>query len=252
MVRVITFNSYRRGTGKSTLLANLATLFASRGKRVGMIDFDLIDPAIHRLFGFKDSDITHYLNHYLLGRHELPEIMVNLTNKLHTPVTGHLVLIPAGTSPFVPATGEQGGFDLHTLNKLIKEFRLAHRLDYILIDNQPGLNEESLSVTATADELAIVLRLDQQDYQGTGVMLDVVRKLDYLQISLIVNMVTRQFDNQQVKDEVTTVYQTPVSAVVSYTKEIRDYEYPGQYILDNPSLEVTRHFNAIAVSLINS
>ena len=48
--RVITFYSYKGGTGRSMALANLAWLLAASGKKVLIIDWDLEAPGVHRYF----------------------------------------------------------------------------------------------------------------------------------------------------------------------------------------------------------
>ena len=50
MSRVITFYSYKGGTGRSMALANVAWILASNGKRVLAIDWDLEAPGLHRYF----------------------------------------------------------------------------------------------------------------------------------------------------------------------------------------------------------
>ncbi len=48
--RILTFYSYKGGTGRSMVLANVAWILASAGKRVLMIDWDLEAPGLHRYF----------------------------------------------------------------------------------------------------------------------------------------------------------------------------------------------------------
>ena len=50
MTKIISVHSYRGGTGKSNLVANLATNLALQGKRVASIDIDIQSPGIHILF----------------------------------------------------------------------------------------------------------------------------------------------------------------------------------------------------------
>jgi hypothetical protein len=50
MSRVITFYSYKGGTGRSMALANVAWILASAGQRVLAIDWDLEAPGLHRYF----------------------------------------------------------------------------------------------------------------------------------------------------------------------------------------------------------
>src|SRR5262245_32682594 len=50
MGSIITFYSYKGGTGRSMLLANVAWLLAANGQRVLTIDWDLEAPGLHRYF----------------------------------------------------------------------------------------------------------------------------------------------------------------------------------------------------------
>ena len=45
--KIISVHSFRGGTGKSNATANLATLLALQGKRVGVVDTDIQSPGIH-------------------------------------------------------------------------------------------------------------------------------------------------------------------------------------------------------------
>ncbi|MFI6978016.1 FxSxx-COOH system tetratricopeptide repeat protein [Embleya sp. NPDC050154] len=47
---VVTFYSYKGGTGRTMALANVAWILASRGKRVLVVDWDLESPGLHRYF----------------------------------------------------------------------------------------------------------------------------------------------------------------------------------------------------------
>jgi Mrp family chromosome partitioning ATPase len=49
--RILTFYSYKGGTGRSMSLANIAWILAMNGHRVLMIDWDLEAPGLHRWFG---------------------------------------------------------------------------------------------------------------------------------------------------------------------------------------------------------
>src|SRR6266550_976781 len=48
--RIITFYSYKGGTGRSMALANVAWILASNGKRVLVVDWDIEAPGLHRYF----------------------------------------------------------------------------------------------------------------------------------------------------------------------------------------------------------
>ena len=50
MAQIISIHSFRGGTGKSNTTANIATIFAIDGRRVGVVDTDIQSPGIHVLF----------------------------------------------------------------------------------------------------------------------------------------------------------------------------------------------------------
>ena len=49
--RIITFYSYKGGSGRTMALSNVAWILASNGCRVLLIDWDLDAPGLHRFLG---------------------------------------------------------------------------------------------------------------------------------------------------------------------------------------------------------
>jgi len=62
--KTLAFHSYKGGTGKTTLIANLAALYAMNGMNVCLLDFDLYAPSLGMYFRKKP---TIYLNALLRG-----------------------------------------------------------------------------------------------------------------------------------------------------------------------------------------
>ena len=83
------------------------------------------------------------------------------------------------------------------------------QLDALLIDTHPGLNEETLFALAISTTLAIILRPDQQDYEGTGVAVEVARSLEVPRLVLVVNKNPPDFDEQALAERVAQTYQLP-------------------------------------------
>src|SRR5512136_752050 len=95
MSQIISVHSFRGGTGKSNLVANIAALYAAGGQRVGVVDCDIQSPGIHVLFGLDESRMTHSLNDYLWGKCSIREATYDVTPQAVVPLKGHLFLIPA-------------------------------------------------------------------------------------------------------------------------------------------------------------
>jgi Mrp family chromosome partitioning ATPase len=48
--QIVTFYSYKGGTGRTMAMANVAWILASNGKRVLAVDWDLESPGLHKFF----------------------------------------------------------------------------------------------------------------------------------------------------------------------------------------------------------
>src|SRR3954449_8451523 len=48
--RIVTFYSYKGGSGRTMTMANVAWILASNGHRVLVVDWDLESPGLHRYF----------------------------------------------------------------------------------------------------------------------------------------------------------------------------------------------------------
>lgn len=59
--RIVTFYSYKGGTGRTMALVNVGWILASNGLRVLLVDWDLEAPGLHRYLRplFVDSELRH-------------------------------------------------------------------------------------------------------------------------------------------------------------------------------------------------
>jgi septum site-determining protein MinD len=227
MPKIISVHSFRGGTGKSNTTANLAALMAMRGQRVGVVDTDVASPGIHVLFGMTESHggdsqagPARSLNDYLWGRCPIEETAHDVTASLGPDVPGKVLLIPSSIKAGEITRIMREGYDVGLLNDGFHELIAALHLDALLVDTHPGLNEETLLSMAISDVLVIVMRPDQQDYQGTAVTVEVARKLDVPCLMLIVNKVPAAFDPAEVRAHVEQTYGCPVAAVLPHSDEM--------------------------------
>src|SRR4051794_20574150 len=99
MAKIVSIHSYRGGTGKSNLTANVATKVAAAGKRVAIVDTDIQSPGIHVLFNLEETQMTRALNDYLYGRCAIHETAYDVTPPGVAEAGGHLHLIPSSIKP---------------------------------------------------------------------------------------------------------------------------------------------------------
>jgi septum site-determining protein MinD len=239
MSKIVSIHSFRGGTGKSNTTANITALLALEGRRVGVVDTDINSPGIHVLFGLDEEDMKHSLNDYLWGKCAIEEAALDMTARLKVPIKGQIYLIPSSIKPGEIARVLREGYDVGLLHDGFKELVDKLDLDVLMIDTHPGLNEETLLSIAISDALVIILRPDQQDYQGTGVTVDVARKLDVPNLALIVNKVPTVFDPAEVRSRVEKTYNCQVLAVLPHSDEMMTLASAGIFVLHYQNHPIT-------------
>jgi MinD-like ATPase involved in chromosome partitioning or flagellar assembly len=250
MARIISIHSFRGGTGKSNTTANITALLAAQGYRVGVIDTDIQSPGIHVLFGLDDDHIKHSLNDYLWGNCEIEDAAHDVTASLELPISGNIFLIPSSIKAGEIARVLRDGYDPGLLNDGFQRLIETLDLDVLMIDTHPGLNEETLLSIAISDALLIILRPDQQDYQGTGVTVEVARKLDVPRLLLMVNKVPLTYDLAAVGRRVEQIYNCPVAAVIPHSDELMILASAGVFALRHPDHPVTSAYRQVAARLM--
>jgi len=247
---IVSVHSYRGGTGKSNTAANLAALLAADGRRVGVIDTDIQSPGIHILFGLEGREIHHSLNDYLWGACQIKEAAYEVTKRLGADLPGAVFVIPSSMKAGDIARVLREGYDVSVLRDGFHEALDALRLDVLMIDTHPGLNEETLLSIAISDTLLIVLRPDQQDYQGTSVTVEVARKLDVPKLFLVINKVPALFDTADVRKRVEETYDAPVAAVLPHSDEMMVLGSNGIFVLRHPDHPITAALRQVARTLV--
>jgi MinD-like ATPase involved in chromosome partitioning or flagellar assembly len=250
LAEVISIHSFRGGTGKSNTAANVAVLLAAEGRRVGVVDTDILSPGIHVLFGLDDEHMSHSLNDFLWGMCEIKDTAIDVTQNLGAHIDGRVYLIPSSIKAGEIAKVLRQGYDVGLLNEGFQRLQQDLNLDVLVIDTHPGLNEETLLAIAISDVLAIVLRPDQQDYQGTGVTVDVARRLGVPRMLLVVNKVPAMFDPDAVKQRVEQTYDCEVAGVLPHSDEMMVLASSGIFVLRYPDHPVTEQLSRIAQRLV--
>jgi MinD-like ATPase involved in chromosome partitioning or flagellar assembly len=251
MSKIISVHSFRGGTGKSNTTANVTALLAREGLRVGVIDTDIQSPGIHVLFGLDEEHMQHSLNDYLWGKCNIEDAAHDVTSLLGVDVTGRIFLIPSSIKAGEIARVLREGYDVGLLNDGFHELVEALDLDVLMIDTHPGLNEETLLSIAISDALAIIMRPDQQDYQGTGVTVEVARKLNVPRLVIIVNKTPQVYDFSQVREQVEALYRAEVAAVLPHSDEMMALASAGIFALRYPDHEVTHLYQQVTTKLMS-
>jgi len=249
MAKIVSIHSFRGGTGKSNVTANVSSQFASKGNRVGVIDTDIQSPGIHVLFGMDEEDMDKALNDYLWGRCAIEDAAYDVGASIGkgevVVMSGGIYLIPSSLRAGEIARVLREGYDVGLLNDGFRALVDKLELDYLFIDTHPGLNEETLLSIAISDFLIIIMRPDQQDFQGTVVTVDVARKLEVPHLYLVVNKALTSFDFDALRAEVEDKFESPVATILPLSEDVARMQSADIFSLRYPDHPFSRGIQEI-------
>jgi cellulose biosynthesis protein BcsQ len=211
--KIVTFYSYKGGTGRSMALANAAWILAANGYRVLAVDWDLEAPGLHRYFApfLLDQDLTatdgiiDFVREFeaaaLVAPKRAKEVGEEPNPQWYKPLAvlgryavrlnfdfgpggGHLDFVPAGRqgsyySERVNAFDWKNFYDRlgggAFLEAAKEDVRL--RYDYILIDSRTGVSDTSGICTVQMPQILVVFfTASNQSMIGAAAVANSVRR----------------------------------------------------------------------------
>ncbi|HEY6793956.1 MAG TPA: TIR domain-containing protein, partial [Kineosporiaceae bacterium] len=203
---VITFFSFKGGTGRTMALANVAWILASRGKRVLVVDWDLDSPGLHKFFRpFLDGELFDSTPGVVDMISEYARAATHVTERqpdwhlAHARVLRHAVSLnwshfPEGGALDIISAGRQG----HTYSSVLSNFNwddfyyrlgggllfgamrddMRRHYDYTLIDSRTGLSDMAAICTVRFPDTVInCFTFSNQSIEGAA---RVARSIDDL------------------------------------------------------------------------
>jgi hypothetical protein len=198
--KIITFYSYKGGTGRSMMLANVAWILASNGKKVLSIDWDLEAPGLHRYFypfltdkelAFSDGVINFVTNYKIKlmtppeeGEETPDDWYLDYANIKEYASTlnwdfeggGRLDFVPPGRQDdsYSTLTGLFSWQDFYERlggKLLLREMQRRMRIDYdyVLIDSRTGVSDTSgICTIEMPDAVVVCFTLNYQSINGAS------------------------------------------------------------------------------------
>lgn len=161
MTRIIVVANHKGGVGKTTTVASVGAILASRGKRTLLIDLDA-QANLTGCFLQKEPEQTIY--NAMIGKAALPIINIRANLDL------------------VPSSLDMAGIELDIVSRLSREYILkkllkpiAANYDYILLDTPPSLGLVTVNALVAATELFIPLTAEALPTKGLQRLLDILK-----------------------------------------------------------------------------
>ncbi|NIM44479.1 MAG: P-loop NTPase [Nitrososphaeria archaeon] len=239
MGKKIVVHSFKGGTGKSNLTANIATALTKMGKTIAVVDSDIKSPGLHFIFNIPDEKMEWKLNDYLWGKCEIGDTVVELTS-----LGEKLFFIPASLKAGEILKILRDGYEVAQFNTGLSRLIDELDLDYLFVDTHPGLDEDTLLAIAASDLLLLLMRPDKQDYTGTAVSLEVAARLEK-PTYIIVNKIPSIFNLDEVVGEVKDAYLKPVLGAIPFYEEVSAAASGKVFILSNPLHDFSKCINEI-------
>lgn len=252
MTQIIAVHSFRGGTGKSNLTANLAASLGLQGKRVAVFDTDLASPGVHVLFGYTHEGESLCLNDFLQEDAAIKDCVHEVTPAPVKAAKGHVFLAPASMDSDRIARLLREGYQVEKLNDAIFALADALNLDYVIVDTHPGINEETLLSAAIADYLVMVMRPDSQDYLGTAVAIEVAQRLDVANIQLVMNKLPSQFSRDEVRLRMQESYEVSIGSILPLSEDLLTLASGGLAVLEFPNHTWSTAVRELAQALLEA
>ena len=233
MGSVIAIHSFRGGTGKSNLTANLAYCCASTGAHVGVVDTDIQSPGIHVLFGLGNSPMKYCLNDYLKGECTINDPIYDVSSKLSLPPKS-INLIPSRLNAQAIVGMLKEGFDVQKLSTAVTDLAKKLELDVLLIDTHPGIEEDTLLSIAMSDALVVILRPDEQDYLGTAVTFEIAKRMEVPKTFLVANRVPSELDSDYFRTKLEETYKVPIIGILPFSYGLMMAQSKEVYCFTSP------------------
>jgi len=182
VTRSIAFHSYKGGTGKTTIAANLAAKLANEGHNVTLLDLDVYAPSLHVYFDYYPEK---WLNDLLGGSANLSEVMIDMTTTINKPAPNSdkkegKLWIGFSNPQKEEIYKMEGGIGNRQKNEKIEFLRKfiqvrgeiidKYDCDYIIVDTSPGVRYWSINSLALADAIFLTLKFGDLDIEGTKKM----------------------------------------------------------------------------------
>ncbi len=231
MTRVIVVASGKGGVGKTTIAANLAVALSLFGKKVAVVDADIVMANLEIIMGLKNPPVA--LIDVLKGRLEVEDVIYEGPEGVK--------IIPAGIT--LDGFNEE---NMETLKTLLKE--IPAYIEILVIDAPAGRDatmvmdrgQEVIIVTvpqvsSVSDALKMKILAERMGAEVTGAVINMARGRKY----------------ELTAEEIENTLDTSVIAVLPDDEAVKEaLAYEMLYVLKYPEARVTRETLSLAANLI--
>ncbi len=201
MGKVITIHSYRGGTGKTSVAANVAACLSQSGKNTCLVDLDFRAPSLNTMF---DYEPEYWINDYLEGKCEIDSALVDFSDKFG--LKGKLLIGFANPDVNVEREVMEKGKKWHltAFQKLMKakEDLLGNGVEYLIFDTSPGIHYSAVNAIVASEDVIVVTTTYKSDLDGINNLISGVYELLEKHASILINKVAPEVVTTDKEDRI--------------------------------------------------
>ncbi|HPH96846.1 MAG TPA: MinD/ParA family protein [Anaerolineaceae bacterium] len=247
---IISLTSFRRGTGKTNLAASLGCVLAKQGKRVGIVDANFQSPGLISLIESYHPEISSTLDDFLLQKCDITRVVYDIQAITGAEGCNGSFLVPIKMDLEVIHILQNDPKCQLKLEEALILLEENYHPDVILMDISSGLTENTLSQLALSDGLLMVLKPDFQGYEGTAVMVDLIRKLGVERYGVVLNDVLPEMNTETMIEEIENAIRCPVAVILPHCDELAVLGSRRILALDYPTHPMTRALESLISSWV--
>ena len=231
MGKIIGVISLKGGAGKTSVVASLGSALSEFGKKVLLIDGNLSSPALGLHLNIIDPEKTL---HHVLNR------MANPRDAIYE-CEGGFHIMPSSIF---------NKTEVSPLKLKDKIRGLKRSYDVILIDSSPSLDEETLAVMLTSDEILVVTTPDHPTLSATIKAIKLAKQRGTPISGIVLNKVHNKNFEISLKDIEKTL-EIPVLAVIPYDVNVlKSLSKMKPYTSQKPKARGSIEYKKLASALI--
>lgn len=189
--KTISITSGKGGVGKTTLVCNMASEFARKGKRVLILDGDLGMANVDIMF---NQRAYRNIQHVLDEQCTLKEVICNLAPNID--------LIPGGSGVY--GLSRLDHFQKRALLDQVNSLETAY--DILLIDTAPGIDDNVLYLNSAAQEIMVILTPDPSSLTDAYALIKMLHMRNREnRFSVVSNMVRDEADGRAIFQKLSDV-----------------------------------------------
>jgi len=253
MKGLVALHSYKGGTGKTSISANLAVTLAQRGRSVCLLDFDFRAPSLQTLF---KAETDCWLNEYLDGKRELDSCFIDFSKTFNTRGSLKVGFANPSLKGIREMMTKDRKWEIKALHRSLElKTYLSEKVgaDYAIIDTSPGVHFSSMNAMAASDLIVLVMKMDDFDTAGTKELVeglyDVLGKRTTILVNRIANDLTTGQGRIGVMRELSKLSKLPVLGMIPCYCDLGDHELSGGrliYAVEKPEHDFTKTMRTLA------